>query len=407
MDELRAANPVPRNLSSGWSSSAEGRASRDGSTRFEPSRRRRLPAALAAAVLVIALAASVALLRSGASDDPTAPSSASVVDRLARGTWSEIDAGPARGLENVTTIWTGHEVIVWGDRENESAGAAYNPETGKWRTLASSGLGLRRGAVVRWLGDVMLVWGGWDPAESRITPATDIAAYTPATDTWRRLGSAPFGPPRADLGAVTAVWTGSLLVMTNPLAPQGPAATAYDPKFNSWVSVPDPPVSLTGNDSLGAAWSGRQVVYTFANQPGGRDSVAYDPARRTWQGFSDLSVGFVAASDVVRDSDGVVSVSLEADELGARRLGQRVRAWTPFGRELPHPRSCDLVATPVARGAAIWCDGRHVVGLGLRTARWRPLPPSPASVSPSMVWTGRSLVGFSGAQLLVLRPARR
>ncbi len=195
--------------------------------------------------------------------------------------------------------------------------------------------------------------------------------------------------------------------MTNPLAPQGPAATAYDPKFNSWISVPDPPVSLTGSDSLRAAWSGRQVVYTFANQPGGRDSVAYDPATRTWQGFSDLSVSFVAASDVVRDGDGVVSVSLEADELGARRLVGHSSLWVPVGPGFPHPTACDVVTTPLPSGVAVSCDARHLLGLALPNRSWQPLPVSPAHLSRSMVWTGRNLVAFSADDLLVLVPARR
>jgi hypothetical protein len=379
----------------------------------QPGRRRQWLSTAIAAVVVLGIVA--ALLVTRGSDDTVPPTTSSVVDRLARGTWREIDAGPARGLENVTTIWTGHEVIVWGDRGSEtSEGAAYDPSTGKWRKLAPSGLGLRPGAVVRWLGDMMLVWGGWDPAESRLVPSTDVAAYTPTTDTWRRISGAPFGPSRPDLGATTAVWTGRLLIMTNPLAPQGPAATAYDPKFNSWVSVPDPPVSLANNESLRAVWTGHEVVYVV---PSGtiadRRALSFDPERHSWTEFSPpFPVSTFGTAGLVRAGDSAAALEWNATapavdaELRWSRYQVPPKPWVPGSQPFRHPSICAIEASPIPRGAAVFCSVTEVVGLDLANNSWRRFPAPPAHLSRSMTWTGKSLVAFSGDDLLLLDPAR-
>lgn len=410
IERLRAANPVPRDLSTGWSHRAEGRAVRSRPRAVElepqPGRRRQWLSAAVAAAVVLGLVAAVLVTRG--SDDSVKLTTASVVDRLARGTWKEIDAGPARGLENVTTMWTGREVIVWGDRGSETSdGAAYDPSTRKWRELAPSPLGLRTNAVVRWLGDEMMVWGGWDPAEFRLAPATDGALYAPETDTWRRLAPAPFGPPRADLGAISAVWTGAELVATNPLAPQGPAAAVYYPRQNVWGSVPDPPVSLAGNDAIRATWTGRSVVYVVpSGSLAARAAVAFDPRNRTWRDLeAPFPTGIYAAVGLVRDGHTAASLQWNTDDLEWVRLDSRGR-WQSGGPTLTHPFICDVEASPVSRGAVVACDRGHLIGLDLRDGTWHRFPVAPDPLPDSVTWTGRELFAFSESQLLALEPAR-
>jgi hypothetical protein len=363
---------------------------------------------------VLGLVAAILVVRS--SSDPVASSTATLVDRLAHGTWKEVGSGPTRNLQNTTTIWTGKELIVWGDRPGEtSEGAAYNPVTRKWRRLAPFPLGLRTGAIVRWLGDEMMVWGGADPGQSWVFPPSDGAIYSPATDSWRRTAWGPFGPSRVDNGAITAVWTGRELVATNPLAPQGPAAAAYLPGDDTWVALPDPPVSLAGKDSLNAIWTGREVVYLVSSGTSAdRAALAFDPGHRTWTtSSSPFESGAFGTAGLVRDGHAAVAVQWNATPAqvdGALRWARRQIAqkpWVPGRQPLRHPAICSIEASPIPRGAAVFCDVYHLVGLDFVDGSWHRFPRPPGPLPRSVAWTGHQLLALSDGRLLVLVPRDR
>jgi hypothetical protein len=419
MQRLRDTDPVPRGVSTGWRATAEGAAARARAELAEPvpslhRQPRRWVSLTVAAVMVLGLVTTILWVRS--SDDPVAPSTATLVNRLAHGRWKEIDADPARDLENATTVWTGKELIVWGDRGFvASEGTAYDPARGRWRSLPPSPLGVRTGAVVLWLGDEMLVWGGGNIAESRLAPNTDGALYSPATDTWRRVAPAPFGPARADNGAITAVWTGRELVATNPLAPQGPAAAEYVPDDDTWVAVPDPPVSLAGKASLNAIWTGREVVYLVSSGTvADRAVLAFDPERHTWTtSSSPFASGAFGTAGLVRDGDTAAAIEWHATsaQVGAElRWARRQippKPWVPGREPFHHPSICAIEASPIPRGTAVFCDVHHLVGLDFVDGAWHPFPPPPGRLPPSVAWTGRELLALSGNRLLALMPSPR
>jgi hypothetical protein len=269
--------------------------------------------------------------------------------------------------------------------------------------------------VVRWLGDEMLVWGGFDIAESRLAPSTDGALYSPATDTWRRVAPSSFGPPRADLGPATAVWTGRELVVTNPLAPQGPAAAAYVPDDDMWVAVPDPPVSLAGHDVLSAIWTGREVVYLVSSGTiADRAALAFDPERRTWStSSSPFASGAFGTAGLVRE--GRTAAAIEWHSTGPQvdaelRWSLRQtppKPWVPGRESLHHPSICSIEASPIPRGAAVFCDVYHLVGLDFVDGSWHRFPRPPGPLPRSVAWTGRQLLAFTGDHLLSLLPAPR
>lgn len=426
VERLRAVNPVPRDLSTGWSSSAAGTAAQrsiDVTELAAPPRNRRqwFAAALAAAV-VLALATSAVLVRG--LPGSAAPPPASMVDRLAHGHWKQIDAGPARGLDDATTVWTGRELIVWGQRgtPQTSEGVAFDTATGRWRTLAPSPLGDREGAVVRWLGDEMLVWGGWDRSAFRLVPAVDGARYDPKTDTWRRMAPAPFGPPSAGNGATTAVWTGREMIATNPVAPQAPAAAAYRPATNTWETLPEPPASLAANEGLKAVWTGREVVYLV---PSGfvaaRAAMIFDPDRRSWRSLPWAFPSSRAATvGLVGDRGSAIAVAWtsETSETAALRwahLQPATGRWVDGVGKLRHPFLCDPRTTPGPGAAIIACSAGDFVTLDARAGRWTRIPAPPAPVFAPAWWTGRALLGISGRPghlsstgntLLMLTPSR-
>ncbi len=57
----------------------------------------------------------------------------------------------------VPAVWTGTEMIIWGDR----SGGRYNPVTDSWSGISTSGApSSRRSHSLVWTGSKMVVWGG-------------------------------------------------------------------------------------------------------------------------------------------------------------------------------------------------------------------------------------------------------
>lgn len=139
-------------------------------------------------------------------------------------------------------VWTGSELVVWGGPEG--AGAAYEPSTDSWREIAAAPLGARRGFVSAWTGSEMIVVGG--QAQGLGTLPIDVgelgdgAAYDPATDQWRTIaaqGSA------GSYGA--AVWcAGSFVLLDDITDSSSPGSTAerFDPVSDAWTALPASPV---------------------------------------------------------------------------------------------------------------------------------------------------------------------
>jgi hypothetical protein len=86
--------------------------------------------------------------------------------------WRKVPAAPIPGGSGYSAIWTGNEMILWGDpgggpRSAGNLGAAYDPATNEWRRIASGPLTGRAGHLAVWTGDEMIVWGGYLTAYER------------------------------------------------------------------------------------------------------------------------------------------------------------------------------------------------------------------------------------------------
>ena len=132
--------------------------------------------------------------------------------------WTAIPAAPDGGATGAVGDWTGRELLVWGGWGTEgggtrqvarSGGAAYNPSTRTWRTLAAAPLGIRRTLTGQTFFEGVGTWTGWElvvlveRAQAGTNRPLIGAAYDPARDTWRLL---PDGSGLAI--AAAAVWTG-------------------------------------------------------------------------------------------------------------------------------------------------------------------------------------------------------
>jgi N-acetylneuraminic acid mutarotase len=272
-------------------------------------------------------------------------------------------------------VWTGKEVLVWG----QGTRLGYNPRTNRWRRLPNSPLlSIHDGhGIVVWTGREMIGWGGGCCGDA----FSDGVAYTPATNRWRALAPTPLAGDQHPLGA----WTGRELVLfvgsLNPDAGKPwPArlarAAAYDPSKNTWRRIAPLPAPRGGAN---AVWDGREILVVggAAGRTAARVGFAYDPATNRWRRLAPMDSGRIDATAVW--------------------TGSRLLLWGGTTR----PGSS---AVP-----------RHGLAYDPRTNRWSALPRAPLKgrLEPLAVWTGRSLVVWGGSRPLgvsdgaVFTPQRR
>lgn len=388
MVRLRAANPVPRDLSTGWSSTTEGegrRAEVDWK-RDAPRRRRPWPAAVAA-VLVLLLVATVAVVAREGGDVETA--GRSTIQRLARGTWHALPPLPS-SLGEPTPLWTGKELIVWG------SDSGFELVDGRWRRLPDWGSGVRSGATVRWTGDEMIVWGGTPPG----TDATPTwgAAYDPRSRTWRELPSSPV----MQAPDSTATWTGRELIVTNGSV-VGPVGASYDPRTDEWSPLPDLSPSLQANPSASAAWDGTRIVFTTRFPLA---AVEYRPDANRWAVLpAPPSTGLSNAIDLIRHRHAVVEIGWNSGidppgSLQAAVLRPTFARWVP-GTSRSQRSMCAVRAAAVPEGAAVFCSVTDGLFYDVARARWASMPEPPGRLG-ELVWTGTSLVSVDDQDVMEL-----
>lgn len=142
----------------------------------------------------------------------------------------------------------------------------------RWSTLPPSPLGTRDTPIVAWTGRELLEFGG-----ARNGTAGNGAAFNPATGRWHSIAS----PGRRNIGFTTtvSVWTGRQLFVSNGQAWGG----LYNPVTNRWTPT-GLPSGMTGLTPEAAVWTGRDVVLAGTDYVHGRLGVAaYNPATGRWR----------------------------------------------------------------------------------------------------------------------------
>lgn len=198
--------------------------------------------------------------------------------------WAAIPAAPLDPQTYPFHVWTGQELIVWGGSVyswdccfiGTTSGAAYNPETGRWRLLSDSPLGSRNPGVGVWTGTEMIIGGNGDQTDGDAT----WAAYDPVSDSWRRL---PDPPVRAG-NVYGGVWTGSELIFAQDVGDEVHQSRLYalDPATDTWRELTAPGQSLYQTASV---WTGQFILYwgeTGYDENDPVTSLAYDPAADQW-----------------------------------------------------------------------------------------------------------------------------
>jgi N-acetylneuraminic acid mutarotase len=218
-------------------------------------------------------------------------------------TWRMLPDAPVDGRVGGVSAWTGEELVVlggWGARMRDGVainpdddaamtyhrdGAAYDPATDSWRTIAPFPLKPRTAAAVAWTGRELLVWGGYRFNVGPVRFFSDGAAYNPVTDTWRVLPAAPIS---ARAGHST-VWTGTEFVIYGGVASMGRFdgfrdGAAYDPKADVWRPIAEGPATKgdPGMKFNATAWTGTEMLMWT-----GRTTAGYHPARDRWRPLAE------------------------------------------------------------------------------------------------------------------------
>jgi len=193
------------------------------------------------------------------------------------GAWLATAANPL-GRTNHTAIWTGAEMIIWGGQTNASdqfgrlnTGGRFNLATGRWTpTSLINAPSPRSSHTTVWTGHEMIVWGGAGPGFRFNEPGpletkNDGGRYNPARDQWTSIETN--GAPVARTGH-TAVWTGNEMMVWGGTTNPSPFAQAsflvnsgarYDPQLNAWTSMASGGAP-TARIQHSAVWTGDEMI---------------------------------------------------------------------------------------------------------------------------------------------------
>lgn len=326
---------------------------------------------------------------------------------------SDLAPSPLTPRADMTGVWTGEELIVWGGTSNGAVtgdGAAYAPATDSWRRIADGPLSARTRHMAVWTGREMVVWGG---TQRTAGPGglLDGAAYDPATDTWRTISPSPPGTDRTS--AATAFAGGSALFGGGGSSTGAAAESVlvYDVATDTWAQhdVGDNVVAMTSFD-------GRVAIATVDTlDRTGLDIELMDPAAGRTEplpGFPDLPANAYFDSVGLAGSGSALFAAATVADLGGRPA-TRVAVFDPGSGEWKGLRtySADRFEPgnrpemPYAPGLTewtgtwlvSWANGPAGVAPGTdRTIDRLPSSSIPCGAAGVSVWAGDQILQWGG-----------
>ncbi len=174
--------------------------------------------------------------------------------------WRSLPPAPV-DIKVESTIWTGHEILVWGSaaagRSGRNVLLALNPATWRWRRLTAPPMALRTGAKVLWSGTRLIIIGGH---RSSVPALLTGASYDLRANRWSELPAVPHvfygaGTKEEPVG-VTAAWAaGALYVWVTRQVSQSCGANCmavsakvqplrWSPVTLRWDPGPTPPAGV-------------------------------------------------------------------------------------------------------------------------------------------------------------------
>ncbi len=337
-------------------------------------------------------------------------------------------APPANGRFQVTGVWSGTEMIVWGGWQLGSPyfndGSRYNPVSNSWTALPAAGApSARRGHTAVWTGSEMIVWGG-----SNDTPALgDGARYNPVTNAWSVVN--PSNAPSAR-GFHTAVWTGSEMIIwggagtganLNDGARFNPSANGNAGLWTSLASATGPVPSVRASHT--AVWTGTDmIIWGGADAAQLGDGARYTPSLNVWTTLQSAgapsprySHTAVWTGNLMIVWGGTVNAGTPFGD-GAR-YNPANDSWSPVssGANVPSPRALQF-AVWTGTGMIIWGGFNTFTGIPQNTGgRYDPIADTwntmsavnapTARYSGAVVWSGTEMILWSGITSVTVYPS--
>lgn len=397
------------------------------------SRKRRRVASVVGAAVVAVVASVGAVGLAGREPDVAVVSQGTLRGSpwSGRGAWVPVSTEPGPPRLAPAAVWAGNELVVWGGfRPSADAtkrlqggeprvdGAAVDPATGRWTPIPDAPLPpLGYDVTTVWTGDDVIVWGVDQDTIGPGTTRSVGARWNPARRTWRRM---------AEQSSVTlgqkGTWTGSRFIVTGigAGAEWKAAALSYDPTSDRWEELPVPPGTGADPDGVLAALDGN-VLLAPAAPTGGAATLS--PGALAWRLGARVttpqvrpdhafhSVRMAWTGDVLLQTSYNTCVSdMCESHPTALRWDPVTDAWTPAASLPPwNPTSQSSEPDAPQLGQplgtvdhhAVWEQSDHSVLLAYHGAadRWTTLPMPPgankgvrSAAIGTTVWSGTDLL---------------
>jgi hypothetical protein len=364
------------------------------------SRRARRHVLVAASVLALVAILAAAMLVTSDGDTNGTPRDVRTVDRppgatkpavvletvrdeSTGDTWTKLSGGPLSARDGYSMVVADDQLLIWGGAKPETSesyddGAQYSLTAKAWTALPSAPLTPRAGHVAVWTGSEMVIWGG-AASEDSGTSNLDGAAYSLTSRSWRRIAEAPLplGPRYA------GAWTGAEMMVVGASETEAHGA-AYDPKSDTWRSLPPTDLRTTINSQVSLIWTGTRLVAfdpipQLTGAAFGVQVFTYDPATDTWTDtrITDFKEQFFGAGAL----DGLVYLVGYGDTMvrfdPVRRTWETRESVVPSCEDVPEVRPDGSEILITVCGSAVFYDpsSRQVRTLspppeGVR--HWRP-----------------------------------
>jgi hypothetical protein len=303
--------------------------------------------------------------------------------------------GPLSRRFGATGIWTGSELVIWGGGQalnSDSAatyddGAAWDPASDTWRSIAQPPIEARRRHLAGWTGQEMLVWGG----ESSGSALSDGAAYDPTTDSWRSLAASPLEWRQN----AAAVWAGSEWVVATTGRDGSQELlefAAYDPANDAWRLLPSLESRLDTETSL--VWTGSEIVVLNANTGLHR----LESGAQAWVALPELRV----FDKLAWTGTSLFAMNLEYLDTQEPRYRSTLAEWKPDSNEwrlIPDPLGLIQDAGIVAAGTHVLLLAADLV-YDTASGQWSTadFPAALDRVGDVRVWLGDRLVVWGGGR---------
>lgn len=250
-----------------------------------------------AAVVVVGLISSSC----GSDDVSTVGAGGESSSGLHEVAWEPVAASPLTARNEVTVVWTGHEVLVVGGTDfvcGEAAscgapdtpkfrdGAAYDPVADSWRRIAEAPVGFT------WAATAVLEGAVYFSATIDWTDEQVLLSYSLVEDSWSVLDPLPGYGGWWDLVATDT----ALIAYLTSDEVESFADRVFDPATGVWSELPDDPLGPAFDRTM--IWTGSHLYlfdHELVDQPGSESpsitrAARFDPRSGAWERLADSEI---------------------------------------------------------------------------------------------------------------------